>query len=203
MEKDKLKQEVYAEISTESNKNFRMRVKIIPQQDMENLKSKLLEINPNKDKYCVLSCDGSQYTIKAEDYFVGAVTFKELEQSIKHLEDDLANVLGNTEKLNEVVTEESENWTEDDERLDEVLYNNEIDEQYIIERIFESYDAEYIWNSFRKEDRKIFLYDIIRDGVLLEYADKEALSILLKDYTLKEIKEKIDGKKGDTEDEHK
>ena len=37
MEKDILKQEVYAEISTESNKNFRMRVKIIP-QDMENLK---------------------------------------------------------------------------------------------------------------------------------------------------------------------
>ena len=198
MEKDELKTEVYAEISTESNKNFKMRVKIIP-QDMEKLKSKLLEINSNIDKYCVLSCDGSQYTIKAEDYFVGAVTFKELEQGIKHLEDDLANVLGNTETLNEVVTEESENWAEDDEKLDEVLYTSYIDIQYIIERIFESYDSEYIWDSFSKGDRKFYLYDIIRDGVLLEYADKEALSILLQDYTLKEIKEKIDAKKENTD----
>lgn len=198
MEKDILKQEVYAEISTESNKNFRMRVKIIP-QDMENLKSKLLEINPNKDKYCVLSCDGSQYTIKAEDYFAEPVTFKELEQGIKHLEDDLINVLGNTETLNEIVTEESENWAEDDERLDEVLYTSYIDIQYIIERIFESYDSEYVWDSFSKGDRKFYLYDIIRDGVLLECADKEALSILLQDYTLKEIKEKIDAKKENTD----
>ena len=197
MEKDKLKQEVYAEISTESNKNFRMRVKIIP-QDMENLKSKLLEINPNKDKYCVLSCECSQYTIKAEDYFAESITIKELEQGIKHLEDDLANVLENTETLNEIVTEESENWTENDEKLDEVLYTSYIDIQYIIERIFESYDSEYIWDSFSKGDRKFYLYDIIRDGVLLEYADKEALSILLQDYTLKEIKEKIDAKKENT-----
>lgn len=191
-------QEVYAEISAENNKDSRMRIKIIP-QDMEKLKSKLLDFSKGHNRYCVLNCKCSKFTIKAEDYFAETVTEKELEQGIKNIEDDLASVLANTETLNEIVTEDVQEWAENDKRLKKVVNNVDIDIEEIIKTICNEFNKECIWNEFSTEGQSLFLYYIIIDGKLLEYVDKEALPILLQDYTLKEIKEKIDGKKGDTD----